>query len=157
MAQTAARISDRGRPAILAFCVFTLRIIENWRSALERLTGEPADIETTMIAVAVGAIVTDKFTRTGLPEELKELSSPIPSAILGKCNLASIAEATGINREKVRRKVNKLALDQILQREADGTIRLHPELAARPEIIELAASQRLALQRLIKDTSYLRR
>jgi DNA-binding IclR family transcriptional regulator len=77
----------------------------------------------------------------------------MPQGQLAKCNLRSIASATGIHRETVRRKVSKLQLSGILFADPVDGIRVTPSFAAREEVSRVVESQ---VDALARATSLLR-
>lgn len=88
---------NSSRPTVIALSIFTLRLVENWRSMLDAIMSEPADVDTVLILVAVAAVGGEKFKRGGLEDELQSLSVAMPEGRLTKCNVSSIAAATGMN------------------------------------------------------------
>jgi DNA-binding IclR family transcriptional regulator len=75
-----------------------------------------------MILLAVAAILGEGLARAGIAAEYGSLGRPVEPSLLPRCNIASIAHATGLNRESTRRKVNDLIQRGLLERRADGTI-----------------------------------
>lgn len=140
---------DGSRPASIALCIFTIRLMENWRRMFGAIMSKPTDADTTLIIVAVTSICSEKFTRSGLETELHSLSVAMPEGLLAKCNVSSIAAATGLNRETVRRKVAELERLEVLQRETGGGLRVSAAVAARPEIQDMIQSQMSAVRRLL--------
>jgi Fic family protein len=136
------------RPAIILLSLFTLRYISDWLRVLRQLSHDDVDLETWLIVISVTAIGAEKFLRSGLQEDLHDLRVAMPTDRLAKCNLSSIAAATGLNRETVRRKVNWLLQAGILEREASGAIRASATVAARPEVQKLIAMQIEALRQV---------
>src|SRR3954447_24556034 len=116
--ETAAQANSR--PVGLRFALMTLRLMEHWRSHLD------VDHDSAIIVLATAAITMEKFTRASFEPPLRDIRSDMPPAQLTKCNVGSIAAATGLNRETTRRKVNTLVAAGILVRD-DGFIRLSPE------------------------------
>lgn len=92
-----------------------LRLLELWR----QVTGGH---EESLVVMAVVVITGDRLTRTDETPELLNMAHAVPAPLLGKCNISSIAEATGLNRETARRVVNRLAERGILQRSIDRAI-----------------------------------
>ena len=116
-----ARFAESGRVAGVAIAAYTMRAMERWRATL-------TDYDCVMIMISVIAISTARLARGELPDEYRSLEVPIDPALLGKVNVASIAHATGLNRETARRKVNDLIGRNMLARHADGSIGLSPGL-----------------------------
>lgn len=91
-----------------------LRLMELWRKAA-------GGHQEALVQMAVGAINGDRVTR-GADEGFRSIGKAMPKTLMTKCNLSSIASATGLNRETVRRAVNRLIVDGPLVRSADGSI-----------------------------------
>jgi len=72
--------------------------------------------DEAMVLVAVAAIKTDKFSRAQMSEDQMDLQNPLDQSAYAKCSISSIAEATGLNRETARRKVNDLVERGYLER-----------------------------------------
>jgi DNA-binding IclR family transcriptional regulator len=70
-----------------------------------------------MAIIVIGA---EKLLRTELDSELETLAQPLPQDSLSRVNFSSIAAATAINRETVRRKVSDLLERGIVLRDDDG-------------------------------------
>lgn len=135
----AIRVDDRvfeekARPAAIALALYTLRAMEMWRRYVP-------DYDCALIMVAVIAITSEKLLRSDFPEEFGSLTKQIDLAMLQKCNISSIAHATGLNRETTRRKVNQLIQLDRLQRLADGTIFFRDRLTQEPVVRELVRRQ----------------
>jgi hypothetical protein len=143
----------KSRPAVITMCVLTLRLMENWRAVVQHTIDEVVDADTALIVMAVVAIGAEKFTRGELSPELHSLAQTMPQGQLAKCNLRSIASATGIHRETVRRKVSKLQLSGILFADPVDGIRVTPSFAAREEVSRVVESQ---VDALARATSLLR-
>ena len=92
-----------------------LRLLELWRE----VTGGH---EESLVLMAVIAITGDRLTRTDVTPELRNLDNPVPRELLGRCNISSIAIATGLNRETARRVINRLIERGILERSANRSI-----------------------------------
>ena len=106
---------SNSRPAAIALALFTMRCMEQWKHEVE-------DYDRAMILVAVVAISSEKLMRAELQPMERNLEQPIETEKLARCNVSSIASATGINRETTRRKVDSLVRRGLLQRASDGTI-----------------------------------
>lgn len=102
-----------------------LRFMENWRSAQIDAAGSALDYESLMILMAIIVIGADRVLRTELESELQTLERRLPKSRLGKANLSSIAAATAINRETVRRKVNSLQEAGWVLRDKEGVQTAH--------------------------------
>ena len=92
-----------------------LRLLELWRE----VTGGH---EESLVLMAVIAITGDRLTRADVTPELRNLDNPVPRELLGRCNISSIAIATGLNRETARRVINRLIERGILERSANRSI-----------------------------------
>jgi biotin operon repressor len=127
----------KSRLVHLSLLGLNLRLMENWRSMQIAAKGTALDYESTMILMAIIVICAGKLLRTGLEADLESLASPFPEQLMSKANLSSVAEATGINRETVRRKVNDLQKAGFVVRDREGirTANNGPRLEALQEII----------------------
>ena len=92
-----------------------LRLLELWRD----VTGGH---EEALILMAVIAITGDRLTRIDASPELRNMAHPVPRTLLGKCNISSLAAATGLNRETARRVINRLIERGILERSPHRSI-----------------------------------
>lgn len=138
------RGSEKSRLVAIRMAMHTLRSIENWRRVL-------GDYDSARILLALTAISAEKFTRADLPRELEDLSRPLPADQLGKCNISSIAAATGFNRETARRKVNQLIAAGVIVRNENGSLGFSPGFSQRGEIIDLVWQQLETLRRTAND------
>jgi DNA-binding MarR family transcriptional regulator len=134
---------DKSRLAAIRLAMLTLRLMENWRERIQ-------DYDTIMIVIAIGAITSERLTRTEL-NELEDIARPLPTGLLGSCNISSIAEATGLNRETTRRKVNRLEADGFIVRADDGTISFTPGYMQDPHVRQVVFTQLEALRRTTND------
>ena len=134
-------LESRARPTAIALAVYTLRAMEIWKRYVP-------DYDCAMIMVAVIAITAEKLLRTDFPEEYGRLTQQIDLSMLQKCNISSIAHATGLNRETTRRKVNALIQLDRLQRLGDGTIFFRDRLTQEPEVREMVGRQLLEVAAL---------
>ena len=82
--------------------------------------------EESLILMAVVAITGDRLHRHEIDPELRDMAKPVPRPLLGKCNISSIASATGLNRETARRAINKLIDRGILERCPNRSIHFTP-------------------------------
>ena len=110
-----ARFEEGSRIAGIAIAAYTMRAMERWRANL-------SDYDGVMIMIAVIAISADRLMRGEFPDRYRRLASPIDSKMLAKVNIASIAHATGLNRETARRKVNDLIAQDLLTRDRNGNV-----------------------------------
>lgn len=114
-----ASLDEKGRIAGIVLAEYTLRSMEHWRRNV-------ADYESAMIMVAVIAIGAGRLLRTAFPASYRSLAAPIDPNMLARVNIASIAHATGLNRETARRRVKDLVAQGLLTRFADGGIGFAP-------------------------------
>ena len=135
--------SRQSRLVGINMVVLSLRLRANWA----RLFG---DAESAAIGLAIVATVSDRLLRADLEEELKSLSVPMPPEDLACCNIHSIAVATGLNREKARRKVDRLIAKGMVVRDHD-TILLAPGFTQR-EITSSIVHEQLAEIRRVANT-----
>jgi hypothetical protein len=122
----------------------TLRLLEHWRLHLG------VDQDSALIILATAAITMEKFTRLNFDPELRDIRSTMPPEILSRCNVSSIASATGLNRETARRKVQSLMDSGILVSDSKGSIRLSPDYTRSVPTREML---RLQLQTVIQATN----
>lgn len=110
----ADQMDAKSRIVALRLVLVTLRCMENWKHDVD-------DYDRAMILVAVGAITAERLLRSDQSPALATMEEPLPSAMIAKCNVSSIAAATGLNRETTRRKVESLMELGLLTR-IDGSI-----------------------------------
>lgn len=115
-----------------------LRLMENWRSVQIATKGGVLDYDSIMILMAIIVIGAEKLLRTELDPELQTLAKQLPQDRFSRVNFSSIAAATAINRETVRRKVNELQGAGMVVRDEDGVRIAHGVLQfeALREIID---------------------
>jgi len=124
----------------------TLRLLEHWRSHLK------LDHDSALIVLATAAITMEKFTRVDFDPELKDIQSAMPPDRLTRCNVSSIASATGLNRETARRKVGSLLVAGVLLKDEEGSVRLSPEFTRSVATSEMLHS---LLETLVHSTNEL--
>ena len=135
-------VADMGKSRVagIELAALTLRCMENW----SRRAG---GYDAAMILIAVVAITSGKFLRGSLLAGFEDLHRRMPSENLAQCNIASIAEATGLNRETARRKVTELVdRGMLIRSDLDG-VRFRDGLLQEEGIIELVTSQVEAFRR----------
>ena len=138
------RASAKSCVVALRLTLLTLRLMENWQRHFR-------DPETAVLLLAIAAINGEKLLREDLEHNRQDLRNPMPVSRLTRCNINSIAEATGINRETARRKVNALADAGIVVRNADGSVNLRSGLSQQPELIQLVRMQLETLNRVSNE------
>ena len=114
-----AEMDRKSRIAGLRLVLLTLRCMGNWKRDIY-------DYDRAMIVVAVAAITAERLLRGDRSEALAALDAPLPPGLLARCNVSSIASATGLNRETTRRKVDSLVEKGVLMRLDNGTITFAP-------------------------------
>ena len=135
---------EKSRLVALRIASLSLRLMENWRRPF-------SDYDSAMIVLAIAAISGEKLTRTTLERELQNLAEPIPRDRLTPCNISSIAEATGINRETARRKINRLIEAGLVERASDGSITFSPGFSQREEPTTIVRIQLDTLNRITNE------
>ena len=139
-----ARAAAQNRLTAIRLALLTMRCMENWRRNVK-------DNDSAMILVAVVAITAERLTRAGLDDDMKALTRPFPAEQLAPCNISSIADAAGLNRETARRKVNSLIEAGFLVKSETGTISFRPGHLQQDYISELVRSQLDSLVRVVND------
>jgi hypothetical protein len=132
------------RLTAIALALFTMRCMEHWKQDVDEYDG-------AMILIAVVAITSERLLRTELDAEEKELTRAITPDRLARCNVSSIASATGINRETTRRKVNALVEQGLLVRGADGSIAFTPGILQQASTLTLVRRQLDGVVRLANE------
>lgn len=104
-----------------------------------------------MIVGAIQSTGGEKLLRQVLDEDQRDLDNEMPYENLGTCNLASIAATTGINRETVRRRTNRM-VDEGLLINADGSLHVADAVLQLPVVRQVVhkqlASMEMTLHRL---------
>ena len=139
-----ARAAANSRLTAIRLALLISRCMEIW-------SGGERDPETVLIVIAVISITSEKFTRSGLDPDLRALETYLPLEQLQGCNVASIAAATGLNRETARRRVEKLIADGSLIRTPSGDIALPPARVQEPAALELVRKQLDAVVRFANE------
>jgi DNA-binding IclR family transcriptional regulator len=103
--------------------------------------------------MAAAAITMEKFTRTDFDPEQRDIRTVMRTDQLTKCNVRSIAAATGLNRETTRRKVKALVESGVLLSEG-ASIRLSPEYTRSVATSDMLQS---LLETLVHSTNELAR
>lgn len=132
-----AEMDRKSRIVGLRLVLLTLRCMGNWKR-------EIYDYDRAMILVAVAAITAEHLLRGNRSEDQAALDEPLPPGLMSRCNVSSIAIATGLNRETTRRKVDSLIERGILVRLDNGTITF------APGVIQARSTQEL-VQRQLED------
>ena len=154
MVLSVERVAAEGksRLAHVSLLALNLRMMENWRSLQIATTGAVLDCESTLIVMAIIVISAEKLLRTELHPELQSLAQRLPQDRLSRVNLSSIAAATAINRETVRRKVNDLQEAGMVVRGEDG-IRMAHGVIQFETLQETIDAQRDAITRTVNQLS----
>lgn len=148
--------SDESRLVLVSLCTLTMRLLENWRESLASVSPELADCETTMIIGAIIAIGGERLIRSSADQGVASLSNALPVRQLARCNISSIAVATGIQRETVRRRINRLVSEKIVVRDSEDGIAIVPELQQLPWVTEVLCRQIAAVGRAVDQLSRLK-
>ena len=89
-----AEAEAQSRLIAMRMVALTLRLMERWRGLIH-------DNDSAMIMMAVALINTESLTRTELVEHgVADIKNGVPPDLLRKCNISSVALATGLNRER---------------------------------------------------------
>jgi len=139
-----AQSAANSRMTAIRIAMLISRCMEIW-------SGSERDPETVLIIIAVISITSEKFTRAGLDGELRALENYLPLEHLQGCNVASIAAATGLNRETTRRRVEALIQTGLLIRTATGDIALPPSKVQQPAAAQLVRRQLDSIVRFAND------
>lgn len=129
-----AQMDRKSRIVALRLVLLTLRCMENWKHDVD-------DYDRAMILVAVAAITAERLLRTDHSESHAALDEPLPPGLMARCNVSSIASATGLNRETTRRKVDSLIEKRLLVRLDNGTITFAPGVVQEQSTQELIRRQ----------------
>lgn len=130
----ACKAEANSRLVVLRLATLILRMRAGWAELF-------GDLDTAAIAMAVASIHADRLLRDeNLSPEVRSLETPLPEHMYGRCNIASVAVAAGLNRETARRKISKLVDAGILVREGSD-VRLSAHLAQRGDLIKLVRAQ----------------
>ena len=138
------RSNANSRLTAIRAAVMMMRSMEIWRR--DRL-----DPETVLINLAVISITSEKLIRTSLDPEYRALDAYLPLDRLQRCNVSSIAAATGLNRETTRRRVNALLESGRLIRTESGDLALPPEKVQEQSALDLIRKQLEALVRFANE------
>ena len=137
-------LEANSRLTAIRLALLTSRSMENWREGV-------GDNASAMILLAVIAICGERLTRTELPGPLRSVATPLPPGVAAECNVASIAAATGLNRETTRRKVNALVESGRLARSDDGEIGIPIALQQDPATLDFVRRQIEAVARFANE------
>ncbi len=130
----ACKAEANSRLVVLRLATLILRMRAGWAELF-------GDLDTAAIAMAVASIHADRLLRDeNLSPEVRSLETPLPEHMYGRCNIASVAVAAGLNRETARRKISKLVDAGILVKEGSD-VRLSAHLAQRGDLIKLVRAQ----------------
>jgi hypothetical protein len=143
-------VRRKSRLALIQVLNLNLRLMEAWRRVQTDLTGTALSSDATMILMAVIAIKTQRVTRTGELQGFEDLSKPLDTGTLRRCNLSSIAAATGLNRETVRRRVTELERLGFAARDVDGGVTIADGLLQQPEVLACIGRQVAAISKTVE-------
>jgi DNA-binding transcriptional ArsR family regulator len=142
----------KSRLVHVSLLALNLRLMENWRSVQLATRGLVLDYESTMIVMAIIVISAEKLLRAEIDPELQTLARRVPQERLSRVNFSSIAAATAINRETVRRKVNDLQEAGMVVRDEEG-IRMAPDVIQFEVLKEIIDAQLDAIARTVNQLS----
>ena len=128
------KAEQNSRLTAIALTLFTLRSMERWKEW-------SGDSDRAMLLLAVVAIKSERLLRTEIEPEARTLAQAIRRDRLAKCNISSLASATGLNRETTRRKVKSLVDQGLLVRLEDGSIDLSPGFSQQERAQRLVRRQ----------------
>lgn len=131
-----------------------LRFMENWRSVQVHSGRAALDYESLMILMATIVISAERVLRADLETDLQTLEQQLPTSKVGRVNISSIAAATAINRETVRRKVINLQKAGWLIRDTGG-IRTVPGVIPFEVLRTVIGAQLDALTRTVNQLTKL--
>lgn len=144
----------KSRLAHVLLLALNLRFMENWRS-VGTATGMAAfDYQTIMILMAIIVIGGERLLRTEIDPELQTLARRLPPTRISRANFSSIASATAINRETVRRKVKNLQQAGLVVRDEDG-IRVAHGMVPFEVLRDVIDAQLEAITRTVNQLSRL--
>lgn len=139
---------SKARLVAMRLTSHTLRSMEYW----SRLAG---GYDEAMVLIAVAAITTDKLSRAPMTDYQMDLRNALDREIYARCSITSIAEATGLNRETARRKVNELVERGYLQRAGRGSVAFRAGFQQEPLVRDAVNAQLEAFRRtaeaLVRD------
>lgn len=99
------------------------------------------DLDSVVVVLAVIAIALERPLRAKADITLYDVKYAITLNDVTPCNVASVAAATGLNRETARRKVNDLVKQGILRKVAGGAIVFTDEMRSSPLLPEMLCRQ----------------
>jgi predicted transcriptional regulator len=112
-----------------------LRIGEEYRRTIA------PDLDSVVVVLAVTAIALERPLRAQADITLYDMKKAIAINEVTRCNVASIAAATGLNRETARRKVNNLVKRGLLRKLEGGAIVFDDEVRLNPALTEMLCRQ----------------
>ena len=137
-------VVEESRIAGIRMVLLTLRMMEHWREAA-------GDYNSAMVLLAIVAVSSEKLTRAELPNDQRALRDVVDDDALTRCNISSIAAATGFNRETTRRYVNRLVNDGVLVRTEHGSVRFVQGFIQRTATAQLLGLQLEAFARTANE------
>lgn len=143
----------KSRIALIAILGCNLRMMENWRALQSEAFGRVFDFESTLILMSIAVIRGDWMLRTTVNPNVQTLANPLPEELATKCNVSSIASATSLNRETVRRRVKKLESWGVVQRDSEGGIRLTDGRVQSPQVRRELLRQLRLIIRTVNELS----
>ncbi|WP_187107786.1 MarR family transcriptional regulator [Sphingomonas xanthus] len=113
-------------------------MMEYWRRKLP-------DYETTVVLMAIISIGAGRIADAPVADALKDLNNKLPTDQLAKCNFSSVAAATNLDRQTVKRKVDRLVELGLVERVDRDNVRVEPSVGQRPFVGELATAHANAI------------
>lgn len=135
---------ENGRLIAIRLSQFTLRLMTIWRRYVD-------DPDQAMILAAVTAVTADRLTRIELEPKYRDVKVALPQELKARCNVTSISEATGINRETARRKIERLLNEGFLARDKDGSITFADGLIQEERTRNLIKEQLETARRFVEE------
>lgn len=141
---------SKSRIAFVSLLRLNLRLMDNWRRVQIDIWGRAFDYESTLILIAIVVVGAERLLEHGVDPGLQTLANPMPLERLRRCNISSIAAATSLNRETVRRRIKSLEEAGLVTRDRGG-VRIAFGVLQRPEMREVVRSQLFATARTVSE------
>ncbi|MDO9488426.1 MAG: hypothetical protein Q7J32_08635 [Sphingomonadaceae bacterium] len=119
-----------------------LRMGEEYRRTIAQ------DLDSVVVVLAVIAIALERPLRTDADITLYDLKHAMAINEVTPCKVASIAAATGLNRETARRKVNNLIARGVLRKLPGGAVVFADEMRSSPVLADMLYRQVSEVARL---------
>ena len=129
------------RLAATVLAQLRLRFDENWRAVIDQTLGVQLNSIHRDIILAVMAISGARLLASPEDGSGKDFANPFPGSSVSRCNVSSIAAATAIKRETVRRYVLRLKSLGIIDEESTLGLQISLAFGGREEVRALARQQ----------------